>query len=298
MREAILYAGESAFLFQYTNFSKQKYKKDSAWLKLHKGFTASEAAELIDSIKKIINKKMPQIVKSFKSKPPDEWKILPAYCFTSDELSNESAIEKKVVDCFLSSFSTTEKIKNFNALDDFNPTNVAPIIKLDDETFCLFQLYSLCESLYESPFFWFQSDSQYFETAMKNRGDFTEDFTTARLTEVFGSRTNRVNTNVILKKGKDIVGEVDVLATYGDRLIVVQAKSKKLTIAARKGNDNALNSDFKNSVQKPMTKLSIALKSLRIKVSRHTLKTESESYWQESQKRYIQFALLLNTTQP
>lgn len=37
-----------------------------------------------------------------------------------------------------------------------------------------------------------------------------------------------------LHRGKDIVGEADVLVIYGDRLIIVQAKAKKLTIAARK----------------------------------------------------------------
>nr|WP_241498900.1 SEC-C metal-binding domain-containing protein [Rufibacter ruber] len=42
---------------------------------------------------------------------------------------------------------------------------------------------------------------------------------------------------------------MDVLVIFANRAIVIQAKSKKLTIAARKGNDNSLRSDFKKAVQ-------------------------------------------------
>jgi len=45
------------------------------------------------------------------------------------------------------------------------------------------------------------------------------------------------------------VGEIDVLVIFANRAIVLQAKSKKLTIAARKGNDNSLRDDFKKAVQ-------------------------------------------------
>ena len=57
------------------------------------------------------------------------------------------------------------------------------------------------------------------------------------------------NPNVNLHRGKDIVGEADVLVIFGDRLIIVQAKAKKLTIAARKGNDHQLKADFAAAIQ-------------------------------------------------
>jgi hypothetical protein len=40
-----------------------------------------------------------------------------------------------------------------------------------------------------------------------------------------------------------------VLVLFGNRAIVLQAKAKKLTLEARKGNDNQLKDDFKKSVQ-------------------------------------------------
>ncbi len=45
------------------------------------------------------------------------------------------------------------------------------------------------------------------------------------------------------------MGEIDVLVIFGNQAIVVQAKSKKLTLVARRGNDRQLRSDFKVAVQ-------------------------------------------------
>lgn len=61
---------------------------------------------------------------------------------------------------------------------------------------------------------------------------FTEDFTAERLALVFGNEN--VLTNIDIFDGKDKAGEIDVLVTFDCFAIVVQAKSKKLTIEARK----------------------------------------------------------------
>lgn len=55
--------------------------------------------------------------------------------------------------------------------------------------------------------------------------------------------------NVDIYKGKNRLGEANSLVLYGDRAIVVQAKSKRLTIEARKGNDLKLKDDFKKAIQ-------------------------------------------------
>ena len=56
--------------------------------------------------------------------------------------------------------------------------------------------------------------------------------------------------NVELRRSKkETLGEIDVLVTFGDRLIVVQAKSKRLTLKARAGEDRELRNDFKQAVQ-------------------------------------------------
>jgi len=53
--------------------------------------------------------------------------------------------------------------------------------------------------------------------------------------------------NVIRKGAR--VSEIDVLVLFANRAIVVQCKSKKLTLEARRGNDLQLQDDFKKAVQ-------------------------------------------------
>jgi hypothetical protein len=64
---------------------------------------------------------------------------------------------------------------------------------------------------------------------------------------VFGKE--RVFSNIDIYNSKDKAGEIDVLVVFADRAIILQAKSKKLTISSRKGNDNSLQSDFKKAIQ-------------------------------------------------
>ena len=52
----------------------------------------------------------------------------------------------------------------------------------------------------------------------------------------------------IIRSKNEVLSEIDVLVIFGDRAIVLQAKSKKLTLEARKGNDLQLKDDFKKAV--------------------------------------------------
>ena len=83
---------------------------------------------------------------------------------------------------------------------------------------------------------------------MKNRGNFTEEFCKDKLELIFGK--NRVWSNIeIVDSHNNPKGEIDVLVIFADRAIIVQAKSKRLTLEARKGNDRILREDFKKSIQ-------------------------------------------------
>lgn len=93
-----------------------------------------------------------------------------------------------------------------------------------------------------------REDENYTEATSGHRGEFAEAFSADRLTHVFGRE--RVFQNVELRRSrKETLGEIDVLVTFGDRLIVAQAKSKKLTLKARAGEDRQLREDFDRAVQ-------------------------------------------------
>jgi len=250
LREPIFYSGETAYPFQYKNLSIKKYQKDNDWFINNKGYSVQQAISVVSAIAKFQNDKLTNLMRSFPEKDPKEWDFLSAFIFTIEDIATEAKIDNTIAKAVIESFIIPTEIKkyNFSALDDFNPTNAYPIIPLENSEYLLFQYYSLVEALYETPFFWFTDDSSYLDSAMEHRGEFTESFSAERLKLVFGE--DKVFTNInIVDSRKTIAGEIDVLVVFANRAIIVQAKSKKLTIEARKGNDNCLQSDFKKAIQ-------------------------------------------------
>ncbi|ROL66729.1 prepilin peptidase [Pseudomonas protegens] len=249
IRESIFYGGEAAYNFQYRDLFNTKYKDDNKWFVENKKFSIDQASLLVKSIGTLQNEKLANILDNFKRLHPNEWSFLPAFKLTTQEISENSLVDIDTTRAFLEAFSLPPVLmKEFLALDDFNASNAFPIIKVKDDDYIIFQNYSLNEALYETPFFWLNGDDSYKNIAREHRGDFTENFSTERLRLVFGE--SNVHTNIdIYKSKKERVGEIDVLVTYADRAIVLQAKSKKLTIAARKGNSNLLRDDFKKAIQ-------------------------------------------------
>lgn len=243
LREAIFYAGDGVYKHQYRDLARIRYAKDDLWIKNNKGFTFNEAIIIFENIDQLhINKANKTTLRN-----RDFSKI---FQFTLEELANESGLNLNTVKNVISAFSSLPQdgMAIFNSIDDFNHRNAFPIINLGNEKFISFQSYSIWESLYESPFFWFDKDEKYKKIASNNRGAFTEDFTADRLITVFGQENVFKNINIF--KGKHIVGEIDVLVTFGKYALIIQAKSKKLTIEARKGNSQKLEDDFKKAVHK------------------------------------------------
>ena len=249
-REAIFYGGESGYAFQYRDFSVKKYTADNAWLTSHKGFSIEEAREVITGLSRFHTDKLTDVMDQMLSIDPNQWSLLPGFSFTVDELSKFSEIKPSIVENVLAAFSLASGERNhgFHFLHDFNVTNATPLLRRDAQTYVLFQEYSLSEALYDSPFYWMCGDAAYLSTAMSHRGQFTEEFSRERLELVFGKNNVHANVDIYESKGKRL-GEIDVLVLFGNRAIVLQAKAKRLTLEARKGNDNQLKDDFKKSVQ-------------------------------------------------
>lgn len=242
-REAIFYAGDGVYKHQYRDLARIRYIKDDEWINKNKGFTINDIICVFRNIDQL------HIIKANNTNLREQG-FTQIFQFTLDELVNESGLNFDIVKNVISAFSSLPQngMESFNNIDDFNHRNAYPIINLGNEKFISFQSYSIWESLYESPFFWFDTDDAYKKIASDNRGAFTEDFSADRLASVFGQEN--VYKNINIHKGKDIIGEIDVLVIFGEYALVIQAKSKKLTIEARKGNSQKLEDDFKKAVHK------------------------------------------------
>lgn len=254
LRETIFYCAESAYVFQYIEFANKKYQNDDAWFIKNKGFSNDAAHRILNALIEALNYTINYYLPSIKKSAPYTESALPIFYLSARSISELSGIDERQVAAFLDSFSIPpdENNSEFDSISHFNQYNALPILKAnqgtEDEGYIIFQLYSLAEAYYTTPFFWFLEDKSYVDTALNNRGSFTEDLITDRLTHVFGK--DNVHNNVFLSEKKGITpGEIDTLVTYADRAIVIQAKSKTLTIESRKGNDNQLQEDFKKAIQ-------------------------------------------------
>lgn len=250
LREPMFYSGESAYSFQFRDLSVPKYQADDPWLEKQKGFTIEAARDVVHALVRLQNGKFTSNMDRLATLDPNEWTFLPCFVFAIEEIGEVSGLDRTLIDRVVNAFvlPSEETNTNFRAINDFNVVSAMPIIPIGNGQMLLLEQYSLEQSLYESPFYWMSEDRAYRDVALRNRGKFVESFSQKRLESIFGKQAVFPNVRIPGAKGKD-TGEIDTLVLFGDRAIIVQAKSKRLTIEARKGNDNLIRSDFKKSVQ-------------------------------------------------
>lgn len=185
------------------------------------------------------------------------------FIFTIEEIVKENKnLSAEVTDNFINSFVRDKDCKpEFNRIDDFNVCNATPILSLDNNKFYIAHLYTLYEAFYESPFYWMSSDKKYSSIASKNRGDFTENFAEICLLKVFDRGCIYKNINIY--DGKVRVGEIDVLVVYAKFCIILQAKSKKLTLSSKQGNNVSLKKDFKLAIQDAYNQAIVCANSIK-----------------------------------
>lgn len=247
-KEAIYYGAESAYVFQYRQFARYRYRKDMIWLLSNKGISIRSIIDIADYLLHRVNSQTTLLMDDNYNvtKPP-----------MAPEVSNALLVDKKSLIkefgqkalAFLDAFSIP--INNSNRSFDhpfgFNEANVRPILDLGQYVYIVNQ-FRLFESIYESPYYWMLADRDYKDTAANNRGKFLETTIAKMFQKVFGEEY--VFSNVLIKRSKsEIAAEADVLVIYGEFVLVIQAKSKRLTMEARSGDTKKLKDDFGSAVQ-------------------------------------------------
>lgn len=250
LREPIFYSGEAAYNFQYLDLAVRKYAADAPWLKANRGFAIDQASRVAKAVDELHADHFDAIRERMRKQHPDEWTMLPLFAFTTDDIAAKANLATDVVERVLGAFElrSTENNEGFNALHDFNVVTATPLLRMPSGEFVSLQSYSLAEAIYEAPHHWMYQDEAYRPTLAKHRGDFTEKLVSERLGLVFGDEHVHPNVDVFETKAA-IVSDIDVLVIWGNRLLIVQTKSKRLTLESRKGNDQLIRDDFKKAVQ-------------------------------------------------
>jgi hypothetical protein len=248
-REPILYSGESAYSSQFRDFAVPKYAADDDWLERYKGFRIAEARDVVRAFMKLQDENLTNVVHKLKNMPPEERWVLDGFSVELHELAKRAGHPVARVSNVLAAFTLPEGELNagFQSVHDFNIVSAKPLFKRDD-LFVLFEQYGLVQALYDSPFYWMLEDATYKDVALQHRGEFAEKFVRERLAHVFGVNKVFRDIKIVDAKGQDLT-DIDVLALFADRAVVVQAKSKRLTLQARKGSDVHIRADFQKAVQ-------------------------------------------------
>lgn len=246
VKESVFYSGESAYDFQYLDMAEEKYALDNSWFLEYMGFSCSEMVSVGRCVESLLGR---QISDSLRRGLEGGYEgLLKAYELPIDLIATETGLINSKVQAIFNLFSSTKfSNEDFCDMSSFNVFNAKPIICVDNKYFC-FSAYSLAQSIYETPFFWMNSDKKYRPISAEHRGQFVEDYVYRKMVSVFG--TGNVFKNVFIVNGNnETLGEIDVLVSFSDSVIIYQAKSKRLTIEARKGNDNAIQKDFQGAIQ-------------------------------------------------
>ena len=257
-REPIFYGPDAAYMSQYRDFAPVKYRADAQWIRRNKGFDPELGPSVVRCVETIVTENGARVAGEFQNGTPvGSWTPLAGFTFRLSDLAARVGGDEESLHALIGAFALPSGERNgeFTAMDKFNAAYAYPLIPLRDDKFVMLHPHALAEALYECPYYWMCSDAGYRDEASRNRGKFTEHFCAERLASVFGEQ--RVYRNVeILSPKRQRVAEIDVLVLFGNRAIIVEAKSKRLTLESRRGNDAALKQDFKYAVAEAVGQVS------------------------------------------
>lgn len=247
MTEPIFYSGSGAYDFQYLELAVEKYREDAPWIRQHIGVDVGDMAKIARELKLLHERKFNSLV----SLPPGDFREmceagLSVFCFEEEDLQQFGPAVKP----FLEAFSLTPRTVNakLELPGQYNQLQSKPVVHLPDGRYFLPIGFNLSEAIYESPFFWMIADPSYVGAALLNRGKFAETATAELMRNVFGASNVYRDVEVRERKGHAIT-DIDVLAVVGNKAVIAQVESKRLTELAKLGDEKRLLADFELAVQ-------------------------------------------------
>lgn len=254
IREAVFYAAESAYPFQHRDLAPRKYKSDLRWLLRNRSIDLQATVDLCHALAAIFNRRSVEARRKVASDPASEQTVVQAaldlFTFSITELAAYTGRPVDTIRAIVKAFAfpAGQFNKAFTSLQAFNEAYAYPFLPMPPDCYLQLQPNGISEALYDTPFYWMLKDQNYASTALQHRGNFTEEFASECLVRVFGETRVFRNVEIYRSKGESL-GEIDALVLFGDRAIVLRAKSKRLRLGARQGNAHQLREDFKAAIQ-------------------------------------------------
>ena len=247
MIEPMFYEGEGAYDFQHLDFAAARYSADASWLLAHLGTSFDSIIQTAKSLQLSMRQRIRNLRDSSSFQGFCK-QTLAAMSFDSTDFPTQN---QTILNALTETFALKPGPHNpdIQSISQFNVVTTRPIIDLADDRYFLPLFPNLTQAIYEGPFYWTTSDPAYRDIAFKHRGEATEKLTYQLLAPLFPNAS--IYRDVKVKIGSNDLTDIDVLAVSGNKAIIVQCKSKKLTLDARAGNLEKLAYDFAKAVQEP-----------------------------------------------
>ena len=257
-QEAIFYSGGALYDEEYVYYIKKRYEEDSQWLKDKKGYDKDEFCDIAAKIKQTIVTKirrfrllsLPETWEERLENKPTElteaeyrkeltlWqffynqeerltlqeicdRLKNAVSFTKDDIYEYAGAEK-----YLRLFSVKPTKGCNNACKepgDYSILMSTPIIITPDGSYLVTEAQQVFKSMYDMPRYWLNDQLDEHKKIRTHIGDFSEMQTLKVLKSIFG---NQCFKDIIIKKGKQQLTDIDVLCIWKDYAICFQIKSK------------------------------------------------------------------------
>ena len=266
-----LHVRGDAYPHQYWRLAEAVYSPHDEWFTRSLGFTISEAITIAKAIEDSLNERRPAIFAQAREQAPgivrqhesewiaagmteeeaiasikvqlSFWQSRSVYRFTIDEVMAITSLPRDVCSAFFRRLSQEPPFRNplfsttFTCAEraawDYNAMKERPFFT-DGEGYWAFMPHLLKEVLYSTFFFDLTRDRVYRGTFDNLRGKVLEELCADFLRRVFPSAA------VLLSPSYPTGDEfADVLVLHDRRIVIVQCKSKALTLAAHTGEDKA-----------------------------------------------------------
>ena len=248
--EPVFYGEEGAFDFQFLKMAVWRYRCDNQWIKSKIGIDVDTLTDIAGKIKQLTEYRLNDVTKPLDFRKSC-YRLFSFFLIKPDDVPG--AIRKEV-EVFLETFSVEPGDgvnQSLDTIGEYNTVDSHPVIKISKDLYFIPIYYNLAKSIYENPFYWILKDCAYKQTGLQNRGDVTEEIVFELLQRVFG--VDNVFRRIKIKRGNKDITDIDVLAVCGSKAVIVQVKSKKLTVLSRRGGGRSIEKDFKQAVQDAYT---------------------------------------------
>lgn len=257
-KEAFFYSSTAGYDRQYIKILVQKYNDDADWLLSNKGIILAELPKFFLNIIRTVNTRL-ALNRSSRNHITAKDKV-GSFTLSKKELAAGLKSGEAIINALTLLLDGSQN-QSYNDIADFNLFVEKPIIRLGEDAYFIASPYHVGEALYEAPYYWMYADDAYRAIAAANRGKAAENLVYKNVVKLFGHENVFRNVNIKASRAKTVT-DIDVIAYGEESAIIFQIKSKKLTLLSRKGDLDAIKSDFKSAVRVAKTQADQCIEAL------------------------------------